>query len=74
MKKKAAAKLKAAKSARTDEVWHPPPHPLPKRPPKNNLGHIPEQFRKLGLLLGPDYRVPGRPTPRIRPSKPVRNK
>ena len=67
MKKKAAvktkAKVKAAKSVRTDDVWHPPPHPLRKRPPKNNLGHIPALFRQLG----PDFRVPGRPVPRIRP-------
>ena len=73
MKKKAATKAKAVKAVRTDDVWHPPPHPPRKRPPKNNLGHVPELFRDFGLSLGPDLprflRAIGRPMPRIRPPK-----
>ena len=38
-------------------VWHPKPHPPRKRPPKNNLGHVPY----LVHALGRDFRVPGRP-------------
>ena len=45
------------------EISRPPPHPLRKRPPKNNLGHIPAMFRAMGA----DFRVPGRPSPRVRP-------
>ena len=74
MKKKAATKTKDVKTVRTDDVWHPPPHPPRKRPPKNNLGHVPDRIWKLGLFLGPDYRVPGRPMPPLRPLNSAKNK
>ena len=45
------------------EISRPPPHPLRKRPPKNNLGGLTKLFRAMGS----DFRVPGRPVPRIRP-------
>ena len=51
------------KKPAADAIRRPPPHPLRKRPPKNNLGGLTKLFRAMGS----DFRVPGRPVPRIRP-------
>ena len=52
---------KARPSKKPDNmVLYPPPR---KRPPKDNLGDVPALLRKMG----PGFRVPGRPAPRIRP-------
>ena len=62
--KKPSASVKAVK---VDGKWvrRPPPHPLRKRPPKNNLGGVTALFRAMGS----DFRVPGRPSPRVRPPR-----
>ena len=65
---KSARPAKAVKAAQPDElaglpyVWHPKPHPLRKRIPKNNLGHVARHLR----ALGPNFHVPGRPLPKPR--------
>ena len=63
-----AQSAKTAKPAKSDDlsdlpyVWHPKPHPLRKRIPKNNLGHVARHLR----ALGPNFYVPGRPLPNPR--------
>ena len=61
MKKPATAKTAKVNGK---EISRPPPHPCRKRKPKDNLGDVPALFG----LMGPGFRIPGRPVPRIRPS------
>ena len=60
--KKSSTRAKIPK-ANAAAASYPAPPPLRKRPPKNNLGDVVKLFR----AMGPDFRVPGRPAPRIRP-------
>ena len=56
---------KPSASAKTNNgktVRRPAPHPPRKRKPKDNLGDVPAMFG----AMGPGFRVPGRPVPRVR--------
>ena len=53
---------KTSNSKPAEAIRRPPPHPLRKRPPKDNLGDVPALLRKLG----PNFYVPGRPLPKQR--------
>ena len=51
------------KSARVNGKLIRNPPPPRKRPPKDNLGDVPAMFG----AMGPGFRIPGRPVPRVRP-------